>query len=111
MELAEFADFQKLEIRVGVIQAVERVEGTRVAAFKLDVDFGVDIGVKKTLAQLTNYPQEALIGRQVLAVVNFAPKQIGPHRSEVLVLAVPTQDGGPALVVPDRDATVGGRLF
>ena len=107
----KYETFNSVDIRVGTVKLAERAEGIDITAYQLAIDFGAEIGTKKSLAQLTHYSEEALVGRQVLAVVNFQPKQIGPHRSEVLVLAVPTQDQGSALVVPDMEATVGGRLF
>lgn len=107
----DFSVFQQLDVRVGRIIAAEVAEGCRVAAYKLELDFGPEIGKRRSVAQATNYPREALIGRQVLAVVNFKPRQVGKHISEVLVLGVPTPDKGTALVVPEMEATVGGRLF
>ena len=107
----EFSVFQQLDVRVGQITAAEVAEGCRVAAYKLELDFGSEIGVRRSIAQATNYPREALIGRQVLAVVNFKPRQIGKHISEVLVLGVPTKEKGTALVVPEMEASLGGRLF
>ena len=107
----DFSVFQQLDIRVGRITAVEIAEGCRVAAYKLELDFGPEIGTRRSIAQATNYPAEALLGRQVLAVVNFKPRQIGKHISEVLVLGVPTKDRGTALVVPEMEAVPGGRLF
>jgi len=107
----DFSVFQQLDIRVGRITSVEIAEGCRVAAYKLELDFGPDIGNRRSIAQATNYLPEALIGRQVLAVVNFKPRQIGKHISEVLVLGVPTKDKGTALVVPEMEAILGGKLF
>jgi tRNA-binding protein len=107
----DFSVFQQLDVRVGRITAVEIAEGCRVAAYKLELDFGPEIGTRRSIAQATNYPPEALVGRQVLAVVNFKPRQIGKHISEVLVLGVPTQEKGTALVVPEMEAALGGRLF
>ena len=107
----EFSVFEQLDVRVGRITAVEIAEGCRVSAYKLELDFGPEIGTRRSIAQATNYPREALIGRQVLAVVNFKPRQIGKHLSEVLVLGVPTREKGTALVVPEMEAIVGSRLF
>lgn len=109
--MVEFAVFQQLDVRVGRISAVEPAEGCRVPAYKLVVDFGPEIGNRRSIAQATNYPRDSLLGRQVLAVINFKPRQVGKHISEVLVLGVPTQDKGTALVVPDMEAIIGGRLF
>ena len=107
----DFSVFQQLDVRVGRITAVETAEECRVAAYKLELDFGPEIGARRSIAQATNYPPEALIGRQVLAVVNFKPRQIGKHISEVLVLGVPTKERGTALVVPEMEAVLGGKLF
>ncbi|HVG91979.1 MAG TPA: tRNA-binding protein [Alphaproteobacteria bacterium] len=109
--LVEFAVFQQIDVRVGRVSSVEPAEGCRVPAYKLVIDFGTAIGARRSIAQATNYPPEALVGRQVLAVVNFKPRQVGKHTSEVLVLGVPTQDKGTALVVPEMAAILGGRLF
>lgn len=107
----DFAVFQQLDVRVGRITTVEIAEGCRVAAYKLELDFGPEIGMRRSIAQATNYSPQALVGRQVLAVVNFKPRQIGKHVSEVLVLGVPTREKGTALVVPEMEAILGGRLF
>ncbi|HEV3315492.1 MAG TPA: tRNA-binding protein [Candidatus Angelobacter sp.] len=107
----DFSVFEQLDVRVGRITGVEVAEGCRVSAYNLELDFGSEIGVRRSIAQATNYPPEALIGRQVLAVINFKPRQIGKHISEVLVLGVPTKEKGTALVVPEMEATLGGRLF
>lgn len=107
----DFDVFQQLDVRVGKIVSAEPAEGCRVPAYKLVLDFGSEIGAKKSIAQATNYPRESLIGRQVLAVVNFKPRQVGKHTSEVLVLGVPTQEKGTALVIPEMEAVLGGRLF
>jgi len=107
----DFSTFQSVDVRVGVIQSVELAEGCRVPAYKLELDFGADIGLKRSIAQATNYPPQALIGKQVLAVVNLKPRQVGKHLSEVLVLGVPTYSQGTALVVPDMIGVVGGKLF
>jgi len=109
--IIDFSVFEQLDVRVGRITAVEVAEGCRVAAWKLELDFGPEIGARRSIAQATNYPPETLIGRQVLAVVNFKPRQIGKHISEVLVLGVPTQGKGTALIVPEMEAVLGGRLF
>ena len=108
---ATFDDFQKLDIRVGRIVEAEPFPEARKPAIKLRVDFG-DLGVKRSSAQITaHYDPEALIGRQVLAVVNFPPRQIGPVMSEVLVLGVPDANGEVVLLAPDQDVPLGGRLF
>ena len=107
----DFAVFEQVDVRVGRISSVERAEGCRVPAYKLVIDFGPDLGTRQSIAQATNYAQQSLVGRQVLAVVNLKPRQVGKHVSEVLVLGVPTEDNGTALIVPEMEATIGGRLF
>ena len=109
---ASFDDFQKLDIRVGRIVQADPFPEARKPAFKLRVDFGGDIGVKRSSAQITtHYTPESLIGRQVLAVVNFPPRQIGKVLSEVLVLGVPDAQGDVVLIAPDMDVPMGGRLY
>ncbi len=106
------ADFQKLDIRVGTVRSVEPFPEARKPAFKLVVDFGPPLGTRRSAAQITaNYRAEDLVGRQVMAVVNFPPRQIGPFMSEVLVLGVPDERGEVVLVVPERAVTDGGRLY
>jgi len=104
--------FAQIDIRVGTIVAAEPFPQARRPAYKLTIDFGPGIGVKRSSAQLTaNYPLETLAGRQVAAVVNFAPRQIGPFMSEVLVLGFPDASGAVVLVAPDKPVANGGRLF
>ena len=111
METISWADFEKVELRVGTIIDVEDFPEARKPAFKLKVDFGDEIGVKKSSAQITNlYNKEDLIGRQVLAVVNFPPRQIGPMRSECLVTGFHRQDGAVVLAGPDSDVPNGAKL-
>jgi tRNA-binding protein len=101
-----------VDVRVGRIVQVDDFPEARKPAYKLLIDFGAELGVKKSSAQATAlYSKEALLGRQVLAVVNFPPKQIGPFMSEVLTLGVPDGTGHVVLVVPEREAPLGGRLF
>ncbi|HEX6132829.1 MAG TPA: tRNA-binding protein [Longimicrobiales bacterium] len=108
----EYEDFQKLDVRVGRVQRAEPFPGARLPALKLWIDFGPGIGVRKTSAQITrHYSPEDLPGRLVIAVTNFAPKQIGRFMSEVLVLGVPDEDGAVVLLQPDRAVPVGGRMF
>lgn len=107
-----FDDFMKVDIRVGVITEAAPYPEARKPAIKLWVDFGGDIGVKKSSAQITKYyDAETLPGRKVMAVVNFPPRQIGKFMSEVLVLGVPDEAGEVILLKPDLDAPIGGRLF
>lgn len=107
-----FDDFLKVDIRVGRITRAEPFPEARKPAFKLWIDFGPEIGEKKSSAQITkHYRLEDLVGRQVLAVVNFPPRQIGPVRSEVLTLGVPDAEGEVVLIGPGHDVPLGGRLF
>jgi tRNA-binding protein len=107
-----FDDFLKVDIRVGRIIQAEPFPEARRPALKLRVDFGPGIGEKKSSAQITrHYAPEALIGREVLAVVNFPPRQIGKFMSEVLVLGVPDDDGEVVLIGPGHDVPIGGRLY
>ena len=107
-----FADFERVDVRVGRIVRAEIFPEARKPAYKLTIDFGPEIGTKKSSAQLTrHYEPETLEGRHVLAVVNFPPRQIGPFMSEVLTLGVPDADGAVVLVVPDTPVPLGGRLF
>lgn len=108
----EPADFLKVDIRVGRITRAEPFPEARIPAFRLWVDFGPGLGERRASARITaNYTPAALIGRQVLAVVNFPPRQIGPMRSEVLVLGLPDAAGEVILVAPDREVPAGGRLY
>ncbi|WP_439528930.1 tRNA-binding protein [Pannonibacter sp.] len=110
--LIGFDDFLKVDIRVGQIVEAETFPEARKPAYKLRIDLGPDIGVKRSSAQITrHYTPESLIGRRVLAVVNFPPRQIGPVMSEVLTLGVPDRDGEVVLIVPDKDVPLGGRLY
>ena len=107
-----FDDFLKVDIRVGRILRAEPFLEARKPAYKLWVDFGPGIGEKKSSAQITkHYELEELPGRKVLAVVNFAPRQIGPFMSEVLVLGVPDEENEVVLLTPDKDVPVGGRMY
>ena len=107
-----YAEFEKVDIRVGRIVEVLDFPEARKPAYKLKIDFGADIGVKKSSAQATKYySKEALVNRLVVAVVNFPPKQIGPFMSEVLTLGVPDGEGAVVLLTPEREVPLGGRMF
>ncbi len=107
-----YADFDRVDIRVGRIVAVEDFPAARKPAYRLQIDFGNGLGVKKSSAQVTkHYAKEQLLNRLVVAVVNFPPKQIGPFMSEVLTLGVPDSDGEVVLLTPERDVPLGGRMF
>ena len=106
-----FDDFMKVDIRVGKIVRVEPFPEARKPAYKLWVDFGPEIGERKSSAQITvHYTPETLVGRQVMAVVNFPPRQIGPVRSEILVLGVSDAEGGIVLLAPDQEVPLGLRM-
>jgi tRNA-binding protein len=107
-----YDDFERVDVRVGRITRAEPFPEARKPSLKLWIDFGSSIGERRSSAQLAaNYDPTALVGRLVLAVTNFAPRQIATFMSEVLVLGVPADDGSVVLVTPDRDVPPGGRLY
>jgi tRNA-binding protein len=112
MDMITYGDFEKLDIRVGTVVDAKPFPEARKPAIQLWVDFGEALGVKKSSAQITaHYSPDRLIGRQVLAVVNFPPRQIGPFMSEVLVLGLPDENGAIVLLKPDLHVPDGGRMF
>jgi len=107
-----YADFETVDIRVGTIVDAQPFPEARKPAIKLVIDFGPDVGLKKSSAQLTvHYQPDRLLGRQVCAVINFPPRQIGPFISEVLTLGMPDADGAVVLIAPDLKVPNGGKLF
>jgi tRNA-binding protein len=106
----EYDDFLKVDMRVGRIVEVSDFPEARKPAWKLAIDFGEEIGVKRSSAQITNYSREQLEGRLVVAVVNFPPRQIGPVRSEVLTLGASDTEGRVILLAPDSDVPLGSRI-
>ncbi|HKF39363.1 MAG TPA: tRNA-binding protein [Ktedonobacteraceae bacterium] len=107
-----YGEFEKVDIRVGRIIQVEDFPQARKPAYKLSIDFGPEIGIRRSSAQLTGYyTKEALLGKQVVCVVNFPPKQIGPFISEVLTLGVPDGNGEVVLLAPTQEVPLGGKMF
>ncbi len=112
METIAYSDFEKVDIRVGTIISAEDFPEARKSAYKLTIDFGAEIGVKKSSVQITkHYAKEELVGKQVIGVVNFLPKQIGPFVSEVLTLGVPDENGDVVLLSPTKETPLGGKMF
>lgn len=112
MSEISYDDFARVDIRVGRIIEVQPFPEARKPAYKLRVDFGPEVGIKKSSAQVTvHYTPETLLGRQVLGVVNFPPRQIGPFRSEALVLGLPDETGAVVLIGPGQDVPLGGKMF
>lgn len=110
--MIEYQDFEKVDIRVGEIIQVDDFPEARKPAYKLTIDFGPEIGMKKSSAQITkHYSKEDLMGRLIVGVVNFPPKQIGPFISESLTLGVPDENGDVILLVPTKNAPKGGKMF
>jgi tRNA-binding protein len=111
-DTVSYADFERVDIRVGTIVDAQPFPEARKPAVKLVIDFGTELGSRRSSAQLTvHYRPDQLIGRQVCAVVNFPPRQIGPFISEVLTLGLPDEDGAVVLVKPDFKVPNGGKLF
>lgn len=107
-----FADFEKVDIRVGTVLEVHDFPEARKSAYKLLIDFGKEVGIKKSSAQITaHYLKEALVGKQVLAVINFSPRQIGPFVSEVLTLGLADEQGNAVVTMPERKVPNGTKLF
>ena len=106
-----FDDFQKVDMRVGVILEVEDFPKARNPSYKAKVDFGGEVGIKQTAMQATNYRKEELVGLKVISVVNFPPKNIAGFMSEVLILGVPGDDGKVSILTPTRPAPIGGRVY
>ena len=112
MSEISFDDFMAVDVRVGEIVRAEPFPEARKPAYKLWVNFGDEIGEKKSSAQITvHYSLSELVGKRVMAVVNFQPRQIGPVKSEVLVLGIPDENGAVVLITPDKDVPLGVRLF
>ena len=111
-ETVTVEDFERLDIRVGRVVEVAPFPEGRYSTHVLHIDFGPELGVKKSLAKLApNYAGDEVVGRLVLAVVNFPPRQIGKHQSEVLTLGVPDERGNVVLIRPDADVPIGGKLY
>ena len=107
-----YEEFENVDIRVGKIIAADDFPEARKPAYKLTIDFGEEIGVKKSSVQIThNYSKEELVGKEVLGVVNFPPRQIGPFMSEVLTLGLPDGEGNVVLIAPTKEVPIGGKIF
>jgi tRNA-binding protein len=109
--VATFEQFLEIDLRVGRVLAVDEFPEARKPAWKLRIDFGAEIGEKRSSAQISHYSRDDLEGRLVVAVVNFPPRQIGPFMSEVLVLGLPDEEGRVTLLQPDADVPLGGRVY
>lgn len=110
--MISYSDFEKVDIRVGKIIEIEDFPQAKKSYYKLKIDFGKEIGIKKSLAQITKlYKKEELVGKQVIAVINFPPKQIAHTISEVLTLGVDNDDGDVVLLVPDKRAKLGAKMY
>jgi tRNA-binding protein len=108
--VATFEEFLAIDMRVGRVTAADEFPEARSPAWKLTIDFGPEIGTRRSSAQITAYPREELVGRLVVAVVNFPPRQIGPFMSEVLVLGALDDAHGVVLLAPDREVALGDRI-
>jgi tRNA-binding protein len=108
--VATIDDFQRVDMRVGRVSGVEEFPEARKPAWKLEVDFGPELGVKRSAAQIKTYSRDRLLGRLVVAVVNFPPRRIGPFESEVLVLGASNEEGEVILLAPDEDVPLGARI-
>lgn len=107
-----YQDFEKVDIRVGEIISAEDFPEAKKPAYKLTIDFGTEVGMRRSSVQITkHYTKEELIGRQIVGVVNFPPKQIGPFISETLTLGLPDGDGGVILLAPTKNVPKGGKMF
>lgn len=109
--MIQYDDFAKVDMRVGKVIAAEEFPEAIKPAYKLTIDFGPELGIKKSSVQITNYKIDELVGRQVICVVNFPPKQIGPFISEVLTLGAERENGGYELLRPDPQAKLGKRIY
>jgi len=110
--MISYEDFEKVDIRVGKILTVEDFPEARKPAYKLTIDFGTEIGIKKSSVQIVkNYTKEKLVGMQIIGVVNFPAKQIGPFVSEVLTLGLPDENGEVVLLAPTKEVSLGGKMF
>jgi len=110
--MINYQDFEKVDIRVGEIVKVDDFPEARKPAYKLTIDFGTEIGIKRSSAQITkHYSKESLIGKLVMGVVNFPPKQIGPFVSEILTLGLPDENGDVVLLSPTKEVPKGGKMF
>lgn len=110
--MISYSDFEKVDIRVGKIIEVEDYPEAKKPSYKLRIDFGSEIGIKKSIGQFpANYTKEELKGRLVVCVINFPPRQIGPAVSEVLTLGFPDESGNAVLITPTKDIPLGGKLF
>ena len=110
--MIDYSDFEKVDLRVGKIISVDDFPEAKKPAYKLTIDFGGEIGIKKSSAQITHhYSKEKLVGKEVLGVVNFPPKQIGPFMSECLTLGLPDGEGNVVLAAPTKNVSLGGKLF